>query len=121
MSCTLDKGSLGEDLAQEYLFTNGFNLLHRNWRNGRYEIDIVAEREGVLHIVEVKTRKPGSPTSPEEAMTREKFRALCKAVQYYIELYKLEMDVQFDLIAVDYSDTGEADLRYIPDVMFSTW
>ena len=121
MNDARDRGSKGEDIAQEFLFRNGFNLLHRNWRNGRYEIDIVAEKDGVLHIVEVKTRKPGAMVPPENAMTREKFRALSKAVQYYVELYKLDMDVQFDLIAIDHDGCGETELRYIPDVMFSIW
>ena len=115
------KGAEGEDAAQAFLFNKGFNLLHRNWRNGRYEIDLVAEKDGVLHIVEVKTRKPGAITSPEEAMTRKKFRALCKAAEYYIGLYNLDMEVQFDLIAIDHDGSGIPDIRYIPDVMSAIW
>ena len=114
-------GTLGEDAAQEYLMKEGFNLLHRNWRHGRYELDFVAEKEGVLHIVEVKTRVAGNLTSPEEAYTRAKFRALCRAVEYYIGLYRLDMEVQFDLISVEHHPSGELTMRYIPHVMSPVW
>ena len=114
-------GQQGEDHAQEYLLREGFNLLHRNWRNGRYELDFVAEKDGVLHIVEVKTRVVGNPVSPEEAYTRAKFKSLCKAVAFYIQLYKLDMEVQFDLIAVEHDGTDGFELRYIPAVMSAIW
>lgn len=114
-------GTCGEDLAQEYLLKLGFELLHRNWRNGRYEIDIVARRGDMLHIVEVKTRKAGSIAAPEDAMTRAKFKALCRAVQIYISSYKIEADISFDLVAIDYSSDGPPAVRYIPNVMYPVW
>ncbi len=114
-------GRRGEDMAQEFLLGEGFTIHHRNWRNGRYELDFVAERGGVLHIVEVKTRGAGSLLSPEESYTRAKFKALCRAAGYYIRLYNITVDVQFDLIAIDRSTAGEFDLRYIPDVMSPAW
>ena len=49
-------GQRGEEIAARFLLSEGFDLLHRNWRSGRYELDIVARKEGVLHIVEVKSR-----------------------------------------------------------------
>ncbi len=114
-------GRRGEDLAQEFLLGEGFTIYHRNWRNGRYELDFVAERDGVLHIVEVRTRMAGSPVSPEESYTRAKFKALCRAAGYYIRLYNITIDVQFDLIAIDRNEANEFELRYIPDVMSPTW
>jgi len=114
-------GQQGENLAQQYLLERGFTLLDRNWRNGRYELDLVAEKEGILHIVEVKTRMAGNLTSPEEAYTRAKFKSLCKAAEFYIALYKIEWEVQFDLVAVEYDPGGDFRLRYIPDVMSAVW
>jgi len=118
---TAEIGQLGEDLAQEYLLGEGFMLLHRNWRNGRYELDLVAEKEGTVHIVEVKTRAAGNPVSPEESYTRAKFRSLCLAAAAYIRLNRVEADVQFDLIAVEHDPSGECALRYIPAVMSPVW
>ena len=96
----LSTGAEGEHLAAEYLLKEGFDLLHRNWRNGRCEIDLVARRDGVLHIIEVKSRAADGLTAPEEAMTAAKFRSLCKAARGYIATYGLVMDVQFDFIGV---------------------
>jgi putative endonuclease len=114
-------GHRGEDMAQEFLQREGFTLLHRNWRNGRYELDLVAEKEGLLHIVEVKTRVAGNPTSPEDAFTRAKFKALCRAAESYIEQFGVESEVQFDLIAIENTGAGGFTLKYIPAVMSPAW
>lgn len=118
---SLEIGHSGEQAAQQYLLKNGFELLHSNWRNGRYELDIVASKDGMLHVIEVKTRKADSLTPPEMAMTRKKFKSLCKAADFYIQLYHIDSDVQFDLICVDYENGDTYNIRYIPDVMSAIW
>ena len=110
-------GQRGEEIAARFLLSEGFDLLHRNWRSGRYELDIVARKEGVLHIVEVKSRKADGLTAPEEAMTRKKFNALFRAAQQYVALYRIDADTQFDLIAVDLLPDSTHRLRYIPNAM----
>jgi len=117
----METGLRAEEAAARFLLAEGFRLLHRNWRSGRYELDIVAERDGVLHIVEVKCRRDGGLTMPEEAMTRAKFRSLFRAAERYIALYGLDMDTQFDLISVLYDAGGGCRLQYIPEAMTSHW
>ena len=114
-------GHRGEEIAARFLLSEGFDLLHRNWRSGRYELDIVARKEGVLHIVEVKSRKADGLTAPEEAMTRKKFNALFRAAQQYVALYRIDADTQFDLIAVDLLPDSTHRLRYIPNAMVPRW
>ena len=114
-------GQRGEEIAARFLLSEGFDLLHRNWRSGRYELDIVARKEGVLHIVEVKSRKADGLTAPEEAMTRKKFNALFRAAQQYVALYRIDADTQFDLIAVDLLPDSTHRLRYIPNEMVPRW
>ena len=46
-----DTGFLGENITAEYLTQNGFEILHRNWRYKHLEIDIIAIKDGILHIV----------------------------------------------------------------------
>ena len=117
----METGRRAEEIAARYLISKGFRLLHRNWRSGRYELDIVAEYEGVLHVVEVKCRRTGGLTTPEEAMTRAKFRSLFRAAERYVALYRLDMDTQFDLVSVRYGEGDGCDVRYIPDVMVPHW
>ena len=114
-------GQRGEEIAARFLLSEGFDLLHRNWRSGHYELDIVARKEGVLHIVEVKSRKADGLTAPEEAMTRKKFNALFRAAQQYVALYRIDADTQFDLIAVDLLPDSTHRLRYIPNAMVPRW
>ena len=114
-------GQRGEEIAARFLLSEGFDLLHRNWRSGRYELDTVARKEGVLHIVEVKSRKADGLTAPEEAMTRKKFNALFRAAQQYVALYRIDADTQFDLIAVDLLPDSTHRLRYIPNAMVPRW
>ncbi|MFI3266712.1 MAG: YraN family protein [Rikenellaceae bacterium] len=116
-------GEQGEQLAAQWLLDNGFEILHANWRSGRYEIDLVARSlcDMELHIVEVKTRKAGSLTSPEEAYTKAKFRALCAAANAYVALYDMDVDVHFDLVAVELNEGALPEIRFIADAMTPSW
>ena len=53
----LEVGKEGEELAANWLQQNGYEILHRNWRHSHYEIDIIASKENILHIIEVKLRR----------------------------------------------------------------
>ena len=87
MTAAAETGRAGERAATEYLRRAGYEICALNWRQGRYELDIVACREGVLHFVEVKTRRADGLTTPEEALTPRKFAALRRAVT---DIYQVE-------------------------------
>lgn len=113
-------GNRGEALAAEWLASHGFEILHRNWRHWRDELDIVARRGEVLHFVEVKTRKKHGLTSPEKAVDREKSRTMLQAVGHYLEQNPFDGELQFDLIAVRTTPTGH-DIRYIENAIEPHW
>lgn len=121
MSFTRERGDLGEQVAADWLRRNGFFIMERNWRYGRYEIDIIASRWDTIHFVEVKTRHAGSLTSPEDAITREKMRALQKAASAYIASHRLTRELQFDMIAVEITPDGAFDVRYVENAMQYGW
>lgn len=114
-------GQLGEEATCNLLRERGFELHAVNWRVGHYELDIVAEREGCLHIVEVKTRHAGSLTPPEAAATPAKFRALKRAANLYLSLSGWRGDVQFDLSAVEMFPDGECRVELIEEAFESHW
>lgn len=117
MATTRETGAAGEQAAARWLEGNGFQVLARNWRAGRYELDIVARGpEGEIHFVEVKSRKPGSLTSPEDAITPAKFRSLLTAAREWLSRHEPNAESRFDLIAVQGSE-----VRYIPDAMTPSW
>ena len=76
MSTSKDRGDYGELLAEEYLVSQGYTILERNWRWSRAEADIIARDEGVLVFVEVKTRTYPYLLDPEEFVTDRKILML---------------------------------------------
>lgn len=99
-------GRWGEDSAADYLRANGFRILARNWRSGRLEIDLVAERGPIVAFVEVKARRRG-PQSPLEALDRAKRRRLRRAAEAWIAAHgRRESEYRFDVIGVRRSPSG---------------
>ncbi|HZH01199.1 MAG TPA: YraN family protein [Flavisolibacter sp.] len=93
-------GKTGEDLAAEYLINKGFEILHRNWRHSHYEIDIIAMRSNVLHMIEVKTRSTITFGHPEQAVTKKKFQYLLKAANAFLLLHPEYRMIQFDILSI---------------------
>ena len=77
------QGLYGEDLATSLLLQKGYRILERNWRCGHLEVDIIAENDEYLVIVEVKTRKSSAFGSPEFFVDMQKQRHLIRAALYY--------------------------------------
>lgn len=121
MTLARERGDLGERVAADWLRRNGFMIMERNWRYGRYEIDIIASRWDTVHFIEVKTRHTGSLTTPEDAITDDKARALRKAASAYLASRRLTRELQFDLIAVEISPDGTPYVRYIENAMQYGW
>ncbi len=93
-------GLAGEEAAARYLMFRNYSIRERNWRCGRLEIDIIAERYGLLVFVEVKSRRNESYGSPAEAVDRQKMLHTLTAANAYIRLHRLVMPVRFDIVAV---------------------
>ena len=74
MAAHNELGKEGELLAANHLQSEGYVIRHRNWRCGHKELDIVAEKDGTLVFVEVKTRKDVLFGLPEDAVTNGKIR-----------------------------------------------
>ncbi|MCL2328240.1 MAG: YraN family protein [Bacteroidetes bacterium] len=110
-------GRKGEDLACAYLQERGFRILHRNWRSVHKEIDIVAKKDGILHIVEVKTRSSNFMVAPEEAITMAKQRLLIRAAQAYINYSSFEGEAQFDVFSIIVSAHSH-EITYIPQAFY---
>jgi len=93
-------GKLGEDLAVDYLKKNGYTILDTNWTFQKAEIDIIAQKENTLAIVEVKTRSSIDFGLPQDFVKPKKIQLLVKAVDAYVNAKNLDLDVRFDIVAV---------------------
>ena len=96
-------GKSGEKLAQEYLTELGYIIRDTNWRIRHYEIDIVCEKDNILIIVEVKSRSNNIEIL-SDLLNTKKQKFLIRAANAYINKYKLDKEVRFDLILTNPSN-----------------
>lgn len=93
-------GKLGEELAVEFLQKNGYEIIKTNWTFQKAEIDIIAQKENILAIVEVKTRSSIDFGLPQEFVKPKKIQLLVRAVNEYVISNDLDVEVRFDIIAL---------------------
>jgi len=95
-------GSVGEQIAEEYLVSQGCRVLARNWRCSDGEIDLVVQTpERELVIVEVKSRSSGRYGRGSEAITEEKYRRLYKLARLWCRENSLPNKFRIDVISLD--------------------
>jgi len=104
----------GERLARRYLENHGIRVLHQNWYFRKKEIDIVAEDERYLIIVEVKTRSGGYLEAPGGMVPRKKQRFLVEAAEAYVHQFAINKEVRFDVIIILFANSRHK-LEHIAD------
>lgn len=97
-------GKIGEQMAVEFLIEKGYKILDRNFRFKQLEIDIVTEHEGLLKVVEVKTRQSSYLTDPRELVSKSKQKGIIKTTNHFIHENEVDLEVQFDLIVIIIND-----------------
>ncbi|HSN93986.1 MAG TPA: YraN family protein [Anaerolineaceae bacterium] len=100
-------GRQGEDLAANYLVEKGYKILQRNYRAGHQEVDIIASQDGLLHFVEVKTRRTTQFGLGEDAMHNKKIYRLLQAIDAYLGNSEGDTEYQLDLIVVELRKISE--------------
>ena len=94
-------GRRGERAAARLLENTGGEILCRNYRSGRDEIDLVARENCILCFVEVKTRRFKPGIRPAEAVDAEKRRHILRGARRYLrEIGSPELPIRFDIIEV---------------------
>lgn len=110
-------GRAGEEAAAAHLERSGWRVVARNVRSGREgELDIVAERGGVLAFVEVKTRRTRMFGSPAEAVTFRKQRRIRTLAQRYLAEHQPRVRaVRFDVVEVEPDARGNYAITHLED------
>lgn len=93
-------GKKGEDLAVDFLLKNGYEILERNYIFQKAEVDIIAQKEDILAIVEVKTRSTKAFGNPQDFLKPKQIQRIVKAVDNYVTSNQLDVEVRFDIIAI---------------------
>ena len=108
-------GAKGEKVAAEFLKTNGFKIIERNFRCKYGEIDLIATKDEYLVFVEVKSRQASKQrTSPLISVTRAKQEKLKILGSYFLQVKKIEnRQPRFDVVGITFQPGNRCILEHI--------
>lgn len=102
------KGKLGEEAACRWLREQGYRIWKRNWRCRTGEVDVIAELEGFIVFVEVRSRSyVGSYGTPQESVDVRKMQQVRATAEVYLHTVGTKLQPRFDVIAVMLNGSGE--------------
>lgn len=110
-------GQISEDRAAAYLMARGYTVRERNWRLGHKEVDIIAQKNGMLVFIEVKARRNDHFGDAIEAVTDSKIRNLVQAANAYVRYHRIDCPVRFDIIAIT-GEPGHQTVEHIEDAFY---
>lgn len=93
-------GKKGEQLAVDFLLKSNYEVIERNYRFDKAEVDIIAQKDDILAVVEVKTRSTKDFGNPQDFVKPKQIKNLVKAIDEYVNTNGLEVEVRFDIIAI---------------------
>ncbi len=99
-------GKKGEQLAVDFLLKKNYDIIERNYRFDKAEVDIIAQKNDILAIVEVKTRSTADFGNPQDFVKPKQIKNLVKAVDEYVTVNELDVEVRFDIIAIVRENKG---------------
>lgn len=106
-------------MAVRWLTSQGFEVLHRNWRYLKSEIDIIACKNQVVHIVEVKTSRSLRFGFPEERVTKRKMQMMMKAGAHFLARNRQWRRIQYDILSICIQKSNTPAYLLIEDVYWS--
>lgn len=110
-------GKKGEQMAVNHLKKNGYDILERNYRFEKAEIDVVAKKEDILAVVEVKTRSSIDFGNPQDFVKPKQINRLVKAVNEYVIENDLDVEVRFDIIAI-VKQNNNFEIEHLEDAFY---
>ena len=93
-------GIKGEQIAADFLQNKGYIIVHRNWRSGKKELDIIALKGKLLVFVEVKARTTLDFGFPEESVNKKKQQFLKSAGEAFVLANPQYLEVRFDIVSI---------------------
>ena len=106
-------GKLAEELAEQFLVQKNYKILAKNFRYQKAEIDIIAEFENQIIIVEVKARKTDAFMLPQETINKRKIKLIVSAANYFLEENNIDKETRFDAISVLPDESGKLEITHL--------
>lgn len=111
-------GEEGEKIAQEHLLSLGYKILETNWRKGKMEVDIIAQQQDYLVLIEVKTRSSDQFGHPEAFVDGKKQMMMAEAAENYIYDKQLtDINVRYDILSLVIS-SNHCSVLHIQDAFY---
>lgn len=114
MSDKIKKGKEAEDLAADFLRGLGYEIVERNYRYRRSEIDLIVRKVNWLVFVEVKMRSSDAFGYPEEFVDYRKSKNIVTGAEHYTYSNNYEGNVRYDVVAISIIN-GKPDIRHFED------
>jgi len=110
-------GKKGEELAVNHLQKQGYDIIERNYRFDKAEVDIIAKQHSTLAVIEVKTRSNTDFGNPQDFVKPKQIKNLVKAIDRYITDNRLDVEVRFDIIAI-IKGKNQFDIKHIKNAFY---
>jgi putative endonuclease len=110
-------GTLGEQIALSYLQEKGYEILEKNYRYLKAEVDLIAKHKDLIVFLEVKARSTNFFGEPELAVTLSKQKLLIEAADHYAVSNNLQNEIRFDVIAI-IINKNETTIKHIEDAFY---
>jgi putative endonuclease len=117
---TTELGAFGEQLACDYIQNKNFQILERNFKFKKNEVDIIAKKENQLIIIEVKTRQTAEIGEPWKAVTRIKQKQIIQVANHYIQSNQITLDTRFDIISI-VRNSFSTEIEHIESAFYPNW
>lgn len=113
-------GQRGEAIAVQYLKREGYEILARNFRYKRAEIDLIAFQDDLVVIVEVKTRNSDYFGDPQRFVSPKKIRLMVMAADAFVCQKDWKYPIRFDIVAV-LLNSKQQQITHIKDAFYHFW
>ena len=99
-------GKMGENFTRRLLQEQGYSICAVNFSSRYGEVDIIAQKDGMICFVEVKTRKSGSAVTGEQAVTPAKQKKLLRTAMLYLQQFPTSAQMRFDVCSIRTDKNG---------------
>jgi putative endonuclease len=117
MTDKIKTGTDGEDQAATFLIQKGFDILERNYRFKKSEIDLIVKRGNWLVFIEVKTRTSTAFGHPEQFVDYQKRKMIFAGALEYMTAKNWQGNVRYDIVAITIV-RGKSEVHHIEDAFY---
>jgi putative endonuclease len=112
----IQTGETGEQLAADWLTANGYHIIQRNWYSGRFEVDVIASKDDIIHFIEVKCRKSNAYGPPELGVNRKKIGHILRSAAGWLRNHPGHTRLQYDVLAITLPKNAAPEYALFSDV-----